>query len=134
MFNKRLEEYRLKLKIETKREMAKKIGISEQLYAMVERGARKPSSDIIKKLVAMSKLPAEYWLYGVNKKDFFNNKDDFKNIKKVIDTILEFNITDIDNIFDENNNPKDSLGKLLINALKKDINGMIEKNNKKNSY
>jgi transcriptional regulator with XRE-family HTH domain len=127
MFNKRLEEYRLKLKIETKREMAKKIGISEQLYAMVERGARKPSSDIIKKLVVMSKLPAEYWLYGVNKNDFFNNKDDLKNIKRAIDTILEFNITDIDSIFDENNNPKDSLGKLLINALKKDINYMIEK-------
>lgn len=50
-FESKLKDYRENnLKINTRREMAEKLGVSEQLYAMVERGDRKPSNDFLNKL------------------------------------------------------------------------------------
>ena len=57
-----------------------------------------------------------------------NNKDDFKNLAKALDIIFELNVVkNPDEIFNESNIPIDSLGKLLIEALRKDINVMAGK-------
>jgi transcriptional regulator with XRE-family HTH domain len=126
MFNERLMKYRENLNINTKREMAEKIGVSEQLYAMVERGDRKPSNDFIRKLVIFSNLPEEYWIYGVEKDtDILNKRKNFKSIENtVMELINEGYITDIN--FDED------IEKTLMLAIKADIQHiLLRKNGKK---
>jgi transcriptional regulator with XRE-family HTH domain len=69
MFNERLEEYRKNLQI-TKRELAEKLEMSESYYNMIENGKRNPSRTFILKLVALSGKPEEYWIYGINDKEY----------------------------------------------------------------
>lgn len=65
-------------------------------------------------------------MYGINQEDFINTRDEFKSLKKALDTILELgDFKNVNEIFNEQNNPKDSLGRLLIAALKSDIDCMI---------
>lgn len=128
MFNERLEKYRNELHIKRK-EMVNKLDVSESYYSLIEIGKRKPSKNFIEKLVSISKLPEEYWMCGIDKEDYLDTSQDFKNLRKTLDTILELgSIKSINEIFDQNNNPKDSLGRLIIAALKADINFMTEKN------
>jgi len=130
MFNERLEKYRNELQLK-KREMADKLEVSESYYSLIASRKRNPSKKLIEKLVLISELPEEFWIYGINKDDYVNTRDDFKSLKKAIETVLEIvPINSSDEIFDQHNNPKDSLGQLLIAALKADINYMIEKRHK----
>ena len=125
MFNKRLEEYRNKLHL-NKRQMAGRLELSESYYSLIESGSRTPSNTVINKLVALSGLSEEYWICGVNKEECINSKDDFENLRKILDIIFELNVVkNPDEIFNESNIPIDSLGKLLIGALRKDMNVMI---------
>lgn len=130
MFNERLENYRNEFHLKMK-EMADKLEVSESYYSLIERGKRNPSKNCIEKLVLLSNLPEEHWLYGINSEEYMDNRNDFKSLKKALDTILE--LTSIDQVyesFDEDNTPKDSLGKLLIAALKVDIIDMMNKREK----
>ncbi|MBN1062697.1 XRE family transcriptional regulator [Clostridium botulinum] len=127
MFNERLQKYRNELHLKMK-DMADKLQVSEGYYSLIENGKRSPSKTLIEKLVSVSELPEEYWIYGINKEDYVNTRDEFKCLKKALDTILDLkSIKEVNEIFDQDNNPKDSLGKLLIAALKADIDCMIEK-------
>ena len=127
MFNERLEKYRNELQLK-KREMADKLEVSESYYSLIASRKRNPSKKLIEKLVLISELPEEYWIYGINTEEYVNTRDDFKSLKKALDTVLELgSIKNVNEIFDQHNNPKDSLGRLLIAALKADINCMIEK-------
>jgi len=130
MFNDRLEKYRNELHLR-KNEMADKLQISESYYSLIENGKRNPSKNFIEKLVLISELPEEYWIYGINAEDYINIRDEFKSLKKALNTVLELgSFKNVNEFFDQNNNPKDSLGRLLIAALKADINYMIEKRQK----
>ncbi len=130
MFNERLGEYRNKLHLR-KKEMADKLEVSESYYSLIESGKRNPSKNFIEKLVLISELPEEYWIYGIKKEDYVNTRDDFKSLKKALDTIFDLSsIKNVDEIFDQDNIPKDSLGKLLISALKADMQYMLEKRQK----
>lgn len=125
MFNKRLKDYRENhLKISTKKEMAENLGVSEQLYAMVERGARNPSKDFLKKLVTYSSLPEEYWMYGVkSENEFINKRRLFKSIESTVcDLIEDGSISDIN--FDSD------IEDVLITALKADIQHILLKRKK----
>lgn len=126
MFKERLKKYREEeLMLNTKREMAEKLGVSEQLYAMVERGDRKPSNDFLRKLVICSNVPEEYWLYGIQtEKDLINKRKRFKSIENtVLDLIDEGYITDID--FNK------EIEEILVTAIKADIQHLLlRKNNK----
>jgi transcriptional regulator with XRE-family HTH domain len=130
MFNERLEKYRTDLNLK-KKEMADKLHVSESYYSLIDNGKRTPSKTFIQKLVLISELPEEYWIYGINTDDYVNTRDDFKSLKKALDTVLELScIKNVNEIFDQHNNAKDLLGKLLIAALKADIACMIEKTQK----
>lgn len=123
MFNIRLEEYRNKLQL-NKRQMADKLVLKESYYNLVENGKRSPSKTVLNKIVAISGLSEEYWMYGVNKENI--NNYDFKSLKKALDTIIELNVVkNPDELFNEYNSPTDSLGRLLIEALKKDIDEIL---------
>ncbi|CAI3643046.1 helix-turn-helix domain-containing protein [Clostridium neonatale] len=125
MFNERLKNYRENhLKISTKKEMAEKLGVSEQLYAMVERGARNPSKDFLRKLVIYSNLPEEYWIYGVKtENEFIDKRKVFKSIESTVyDLIDDGTISDIN--FDSD------VEDVLITALKADIQHILLKRKK----
>ena len=130
MFRERLEKYRNELHLK-KKDMADKLQVSESYYSLIESSKRSPSKNFIEKLVLVSELPEEYWIYGINQEDYVNTRDQFKSLKKALDNILDLGYFDNANeIFDEDNTPKDSLGKLLISALKADMQYMIEKRKK----
>lgn len=130
MFNERLEKYRNDLNLK-KKDMADKLEVSESYYSLIENGKRNPSKNLIEKIVLISELPEEYWIYGIKKEDYVNTRNDFKSLKKALDTILDLSsISNVDEIFDEDNIPRDSLGKLLVSALKADMQYMIEKRQK----
>jgi transcriptional regulator with XRE-family HTH domain len=118
-FNDRLKKYREDLNIDTKREMANKLGVSEQLYSMVEKGTRKPSEDFIRKLVVDSNLFEEYWLYGVVKDDeILNSRNNFKSIENTVMELLnEGYIKDI--------NFGEDIENALMLAIKTDIQHLL---------
>lgn len=130
MFNERLKEYRNKLHLKMN-EMADKLQVSDSYYSLIESGKRSPSKAIIEKLVLISELPEEYWIYGINNKEYVNTRNEFKSLKKALDSIFETNtISNVHDVFDENHKPKDLLGKLLVAALESDISYMLEKKKK----
>ncbi|MDU7250888.1 MAG: helix-turn-helix transcriptional regulator [Clostridium sp.] len=120
-FNKRLLDYRLSLGIETKREMADKLEISEQLYNMLENGKRSPSQKVLDKLFLISNKPEEYWLYGIDSEhDYLEKRDEFKMIKRTVYQLIELNM-----IEDEDFSP--AVEEVLLAALKADIKHIIKK-------
>lgn len=130
MFNERLKEYRNKLHLKMN-EMADKLQVSDSYYSLIESGKRSPSKAIIEKLVLISELPEEYWIYGINNEEYVNTRDEFKSLKKALDSIFETNtISNVRDVFDENHIPKDLLGKLLVAALESDMSYMLEKRKK----
>ena len=66
MFNERLKQYRKNLHLQMN-EMAAKLQVSDSYYSLIENGKRSPSKTIMEKLVLISELPEEYWIYGINK-------------------------------------------------------------------
>ncbi|AGF57006.1 hypothetical protein B0P06_004709 [Clostridium saccharoperbutylacetonicum] len=42
----------------------------------------------MEKLVLISELPEEYWIYGMIKEEDVNTKDDFKSLKRALETIF----------------------------------------------
>ena len=98
--------------------MADSLDISESYYSLIENGKRNPSKTVIEKLVVISELPEEYWIYGIDKDNYIDVRDDFKFLKKALDTVAEWtSVTESSQIFDDYNNPKDPIGKLLISAF-----------------
>lgn len=120
-FKERLENYRINiLKISTRREMADILGISEQLYAMVERGARNPSKKFIKILTEYSNIPESYWIYGIEA-DFLNERKDFNCIKETVEQLID------NNLIDKNVEFNDDIKDVLLTALKADIKHLFLK-------
>lgn len=123
-FTTRLEHYRVDtLKISTKREMAEKIGISEQLYAMFERGARKPSKSFLKKLSDYSGIPESYWLYGSDL-EYIENRKEFNCTKETVDKLIKDGFITKDVEFSED------VEDILLTALKADLKHLFLKQNK----
>ena len=76
----------------------------------------------------LSSLPEEYWIYGINKEEYVKTRDDFKSLKKALDTLLELDPFDnVDEIFEDDNNSSHSAKTLLIAALKSDVQSIIDK-------
>lgn len=127
MFNKRLEEYRGKLHL-NKKEMSERIDVCESYYSLLESGKRHPSRNVIQKLVVISELPEEYWIYGISAEEYVNTRDDFKSLKKALDTVFELTLFDnVDEIFTSKSTPDNTIEALLIAALRADVESMIDK-------
>lgn len=130
MLYERLRLYREGLGI-TKREMSKRIGISETYYNMVENGTRQPSKNFIDLLVIASHKPEEYWLYGINDSEYVNSREELKSVRKAIEQILELGLVkDINTLF-QGTYKEGTIEELLIAALKADIEYLIMKRNDK---
>lgn len=72
-FEQRLKKYR-ESKGLLKYKFAKNLDISESFYNMIENGRKNPSKNFLIKLVAESKKPEEFWLYGVEENKYANIK------------------------------------------------------------
>ena len=119
-FNDRLKDFREKLGIETKREMADKLGISEQLYSMLEVGSRNPSKKVLEKLVNFSGLPEAYWVYGIIDDKSIDSREELKDTKESIRLLINLGIIKDENLSNE-------AMEVLIAALKADIKHILMK-------
>ena len=129
MFNERLFDYRQSLGLNM-REIAERLNVSESYYNLIENGKRNPSKRIIEKLVLISEKPEEYWIYGIEKEHYINERNDFKSLKKVIDQLMEFNLIEsVEELF-KGNYEKGTQEELIIMALKADITHILEKKNR----
>lgn len=100
-FNDRLREYRQQLKIKNKKDMAKKLGISEQLYYMLESGSRGPSKDVLSKLFLISEKPEEYWEYGIDiDTEYIDFRSEFKSSRNTIEQLYNLGLLDEDKCTD----------------------------------
>jgi len=125
-FNERLQEFRERLKIKKKKDMAKKVGISEQLYYMLESGTREPSNNVIKKLVVMSGLPEEFWIYGISdEKEYLQKREEFKCLKDLIGQLENIGLLDIEGKFTT------GVKEVILAAAIADISHIIEKKKQK---
>lgn len=124
MFNEYLKSYKLTYNLKSN-EMAKKLGISESYYSSLENGRRSPSKTILKNIVQLTKLPEEYWLYGINPNES-KNISSFQSLNKAVNLIKDLNLTiSSSDLFNEENQSIDALAKLLINALRSDIDYIL---------
>lgn len=119
-FNDRLKDFRDNLGIETKREMADRIGISEQLYSMLEVGSRNPSKKVLKKVVELSGLPEEYWVYGVINDKSIDEREVLKDTKESVKLLINLGIIKDENLSKE-------ATEVLMAALKADIKHLLLK-------
>lgn len=120
MFNERLKKYRIELGIAKKKQMAQKLGISEQLYSMLESGSRKPSNDVMKKLVDFSGIAEEYWEYGNIGSKTLEEREELKDTKNSINLLINLGLIKDENLTDETL-------EVLIAALKADIKHILLK-------
>lgn len=120
MFRERLKKHRIELGIAKKKSMAQKLGISEQLYSMLENGSRTPSKEVINKLVNFTGLPKEYWLDGDISKKSLDEREEFKDTKECVNVLINVGV-----IKDENLN--DEAVEVLLAALRADIKHILLK-------
>lgn len=119
-FIERLKDFRLKQNFKSKREFAKALGVSENVYYMVENGTREPSKNFLEQLVIYSSLPTEYWLYGIDEeKQYLECREELKMLNYVISNIIEN--------YKENKEFTEDDKKLILLAAKADIEHLIKK-------
>lgn len=124
-FGERLKNYRTNdLNISTKREMAQELGISEQLYAMFERGAREPSKNFLKTLSEYSKIPESYWRYGIEN-DYIEDREDFSCTKEAVTNLIE------DGFIDKKVEFSEEVKDILLTSLEADLKHLFLKQTKK---
>lgn len=123
-FGKRLEKYRTE-RMMTKRELAEKLEITEQYCGAIERGVKKPSKNFMEKLIVLTELPYEYWMFGAEKEeDIINTREDMKCLKDAFEQLYEIGLLkDADNI-------SDAVKEVLDAALLADLTHFIEKKKK----
>lgn len=121
-FKDRLKKYREELKIKTKQEMANKLNITRSLYSMLENGARKPSQDVLDKLVRASNKPEEYWIYGITQeKEYLEKRAEFKATKRAYKELKSLGLAK------DLNNLDDTEKHILLLALSADLKHLEEK-------
>ena len=126
MFNERLKSYREDLNL-NKKDFAEVLGISESYYNLIENGKRSPSKKVMIKLVSHSHKPEEYWLYGVEQKDYVNERDDLKNIYSLLKMLVRGNIISSVNDIFKDIEGMDQVEQLIVTAIKSDLSYMLKK-------
>lgn len=133
LFTDRLTKFREELGL-NKKELAEELGVKDAYYSMIENGKRSPSKSFLESLVAFSKKPEEYWLYGIEEdKTYINVREEFKCVKIATEQLLNLNL-DVKDLFKKNDDNeivihKNSIEELLVAALKADIEYLKAKQN-----
>ena len=118
-FKDRIIEYRESLGIKTQKAMAERLGLSRQLYSNLESGYKNPSRLVLEKLVEDSNMPEEYWLYGVDEKQYVSERKEFKCLYAVLEDLKDTDLLDLNE-----GKWNTEVEAILLNALKADISHM----------
>lgn len=122
-FNDRLKEYREKSGINLKKDMARKLEISESFYNLLESGTRPVSKNVLRRLVILSEKPEEYWLYGItDERERISKREDFKCLKDAINQLSNIGLL---KATDKDFSP--TVEEVLIAAMKADVTHLLEK-------
>jgi transcriptional regulator with XRE-family HTH domain len=122
----RLKKLKNELGMESKKDMATLLKISESFYSMIESGKKPVSKNVLKRLVVLSRLPEEYWLYGItDEKEYLQKREEFKCLKDLIEQLGNIGLLDIDNEF------SDGVKEVILAAAIADISHIIEKKKQK---
>lgn len=124
-FTDRLKKFRTEKGL-NQTELGELIGVKKSYYSQIENNKKSPSRNFMNSLVAISSLPEEYWLYGVEQKDYINNRIEFKCIQRAFEQILELNIIDDVNKL-RIQVPEGSIEELIVSAIKADLEHLINK-------
>jgi len=81
----RLKKFKNELGIESNKEMATLLKIGESFYSSIESGKKPVSKNVIQRLIVLSKLPEEYWRYGImDEMERLNKREEFKCLRDAI--------------------------------------------------
>jgi transcriptional regulator with XRE-family HTH domain len=122
MFNERLREFRISLGIDTKQEMADKLGMSVDLYTKLENGVRTPSKQALKKIIDFSGIPEVYWLYGITEQndEYINKRDILSSTRECLESLIKIGLIKDVELTEE-------VKTVLLAALKADIQHLLDK-------
>lgn len=125
----RLKLYKRELEIESQKEMATLLKISESFYSLIENGKKPVSKNVLRRLVILSGKPDEYWKYGItDEKEYLEKRGEFKSLKYAIDQLTSIGLLkDEDVDFNGNANFNDSVKEVLIAAMYSDVVHIIDK-------
>ena len=125
----RLKLYKRELEIESQKEMATLLKISESFYSLIENGKKPVSKNVLRRLVILSGKPDEYWKYGItDEKEYLQKRGEFKSLKYAIDQLTSIGLLkDEDVDFNGNANFNDSVKEVLIAAMYSDVVHIIDK-------
>lgn len=131
LFTERLIKYREEKGL-SKREMARRLSLSESYYNLIENGKRDVSKRFMISLVALSGKSTEYWMYGTNDEEYINTREDFKSLKLALEQLINLKLlTSAETLF--NDFKGNAAEELLIAALRADIEGILLKKENTNA-
>lgn len=124
----RLKELKNELGIESQKEMAILLKISESFYSQIENGKKPISKNILKRLVVLSRKPEEYWLYGItDNKEYLEKRKEFKCMDDAIRQLSSLGLL----IEGADSEYTPGVVEVLTAALKADVAHILEKGKQK---
>ena len=125
----RLRKYKKELGIESNKEMATLLKIGESFYSSIENGKKPVSKNVLQRLVVLSKMPEEYWKYGItDEKERIEKREDFKCLKDAIDQLSHIGL-----LKSNGEEFSSSVEEVLIAAMKADVTHILDKQKLKNN-
>ena len=119
----RLKKFKTELGIENNKEMATLLKIGESFYSSIENGRKPVSKNVLQRLVVLSRLPEEYWKYGITDENVrIEKREEFKCLKDAIEQLSNIGLL---KVTDEEFNS--SVEEVLIAAMKADVIHILEK-------
>ncbi|WP_206671191.1 helix-turn-helix domain-containing protein [Clostridium estertheticum] len=119
----RLKKFKSELGLENNKEMATLLKIGESFYSSIESGKKPVSKNVLQRLVVLSKLPEEYWKYGITDEvELIEKREEFKCLK---DAIIQ--LSNIGLLKSDSKDFSSSVEEVLIAAMKADVTHILDK-------
>ena len=126
----RLKKFKNELGIESNKEMATLLKIGESFYSSIENGKKPVSKNVLQRLVVLSKMSEEYWVYGItDETERVEKREEFKCLKDAIEQLSNIGL-----LKSTDKGFSSSVKEVLIAAMEADVSHLLEKQNlKKNN-
>lgn len=96
----RLKKFKNELGIESNKEMATLLKIGESFYSSIESGKKPVSKNVLQRLVVLSKLPEEYWRYGItDETERIEKREEFKCLNDAFKQLSDIGLINVDKEF-----------------------------------
>jgi len=119
----RLKSFKKELGIESNKEMATLLKIGESFYSSIESGKKPVSKNVLQRLIVLSKLPEEYWKYGLtNEIEIIKKREEFKCLKDAIEQLSNIGL-----LKGDGEKFSASVEEVLVAAMRADVVHILEK-------